>query len=211
MIMGKYSLLFFIVCFFIPGFSSAQVKITLDSCIARALESNYSIKIIRNQQRQAENNLNYGPFLPTIGIDAAQKQSITDSKVVSDGEDRRADNSRSDALSAGVSLNWRLFDGMEMFMTHNRYAEMLAIGELNTKAAVENLIVEVSSYYYDVVRQHSKLEAARHSLELSSARYAEARDKYVIGVLSGLEAQQAKLDLNADSSNYMKEKENKDF
>ena len=172
MIMGKYSLLFFIVCFFIPGFSSAQVKITLDSCIARALESNYSIKIIRNQQRQAENNLNYGPFLPTIGIDAAQKQSITDSKVVSDGEDRRADNSRSDALSAGVSLNWRLFDGMEMFMTHNRYAEMLAIGELNTKAAVENLIVEVSSYYYDVVRQHSKLEAARHSLELSSARYA---------------------------------------
>lgn len=32
MIMGKYSLLFFIVCFlfFIPGFSSAQVKITLD-------------------------------------------------------------------------------------------------------------------------------------------------------------------------------------
>ena len=68
MIMGKYSLLFFIVCFlfFIPGFSSAQVKITLDSCIARALESNYSIKIIRNQQRQAENNLNYGPFLPTM-------------------------------------------------------------------------------------------------------------------------------------------------
>lgn len=172
------------------------------------MESNYSIKIIRNQQRQAENNLNYGPFLPTIGIDAAQKQSITDSKVVSDGEDRRADNSRSDALSCLEFLSTGvLSDGMEMFMTHNRYAEMLAIGELNTKAAVENLIVEVSSYYYDVVRQHSKLEAARHSLELSSARYAEARDKYVIGVLSGLEAQQAKLDLNADSSNYMKEKE----
>ena len=92
-------------------------------------------------------------------------------------------------------------------MTHSRYAEMLAIGELNTKAAVENLIVQVCTYYYDVVRQHSKLDAARHSLDLSSARYAEAQDKYVLGVLSGLEAQQAKLDLNADSSNYMKQKE----
>lgn len=177
MIMGKYSLLFFIVCFFIPGFSSAQVKITLDSCIARALESNYSIKIIRNQQRQAENNLNYGPFLPTIGIDAAQKQSITDSKVVSDGEDRRADNSRSDALSAGVSLNWRLFDGMEMFMTHNRYAEMLAIGELNTKQRREPdrrskfLLLRCCTS----APVSSKLH--RHSLELSSARYAEARGK----------------------------------
>ncbi len=65
----------------------------------------------------------------------------------------------------------------------------------------------MSSYYYNVIRQHSKVEAARHSLALSASRYAEARDKYVLGVLSGLEAQQAKLDLNADSSNYIKEKE----
>ena len=35
----------------------------------------------------------------------------------------------------------------------------------------------------------------------------EARDKYMLGVLSGLELQQAKIDLNADSSKYMKQKE----
>lgn len=205
----KSILLFFILYFslFAPELSFAQQRITLDSCIARALESNYSIKIIRNQQRQAENNLNYAPFLPTVSANAGQKQTISDSKILTNGEDRGVDGARTDALSAGVSLNWRLFDGMEMFMTHSRYQEMLAIGELNTKAAVENLIVQVCSYYYDVVRQHSKLDAARHSLALSGARYAEARDKYVLGVLSGLEAQQAKLDLNADSSNYLKEKE----
>lgn len=202
-------LLFCVFCwaFFIPERGTAQSKITLDSCIARALESNYSIKIIRNRQQQAENNVNYAPFMPTLGITAGQRQNIQDSKVVSGGEERKLDASVSDALSAGVALNWRLFDGMEMFMTHSRYQEMLSIGELMTKAAVENLIVEVSSYYYDVIRQHSKVEAARHSLALSTARYAEARDKYVLGVLSGLEARQAKLDLNADSSNYIKEKE----
>ena len=206
---GKLSLAFFIFhfSFFIPMLSGAQPRITLDSCIVRALESNYSIKIIRNQQQQAENNLNYAPFLPTVGVNAGQKQTLSDTKILTDGVDRGVNNSRSDALSAGVGLSWRLFDGMEMFMTHSRYKEMLAIGELNTKASIENLIVQVSSYYYDVVRQQSKVDAARHSLDLSSARYAEARDKYVLGVLSGLEAQQAKLDLNADSSNYMKEKE----
>lgn len=206
---GKSALLFFIFHFllFMPELSRAQTRITLDSCIARALESNYSIKIIRNQQQQAENNLNYAPFLPTVSANAGQKQTLSDSKIITDGEDRGMNGARADALSAGVSLNWRLFDGMEMFMTHSRYQEMLAIGELNTKAAIENLIVQVCAYYYDVVRQHSKLDAARHSLDLSWARYAEARDKYVLGVLSGLEAQQAKLDLNADSSNYMKEKE----
>lgn len=207
--MGKYALLFFIFhfSFFIPALSFAQEVITLDSCIVKALESNYSIKIIRNQERQAGNNLNYAPFLPVVGVNAGQKQTIADSKVVSEDEDRGLNNSRSDALTAGVGLSWRLFDGLEMFMTHARYGEMLAIGELYTKATIENLVVEVSSSYYNVVRQQSKLKAARHSLELSSARYAEARDKYVLGVLSGLEAQQARLDLNADSSNYMKEKE----
>lgn len=207
--MGRNVLLFFILyfSFFVKNESLAQSKLTLDSCITRALEANYSIKIIQNQQQQAENNVNYAPFLPSVGANATQRQTISDSKVITNGEIRETDNARADALSAGVALNWRLFDGLEMFMTHSRYKEMLTIGELNTKAAVENLIVQVSSYYYDVVRQHSKLEAARHSLALSSARYAEARDKYVLGVLSGLEAQQAKLDLNADSSNYIKEKE----
>lgn len=204
--MGKYSLLFFMCCILFRGFP-VQAKITLDSCIARALEANYSIKIIRNQQQQAENNVNYAPFMPTLGVDAGQKQTIQDNKVISAGEERKGNGITSNAWTAGVALNWRLFDGMEMFMTHARYQEMLSIGELKTKAAVENLIVEVSSFYYDVIRQHSKVEAARHSLALSAARYAEARDKYVLGVLSGLEAQQAKLDLNADSSNYIKEKE----
>ena len=193
--------------FLFPREIVAQSEITLDSCIARALEANYSIKIIRNQQQQAENNVNYAPFLPTLGITAGQRQNIQDSKMVSGEEERKQNAVVSDVLSGGVVLNWRLFDGMEMFMTHSRYQEMLGIGELRTKAAVENLIVEVSSYYYNVIRQHSKVEAARHSLALSASRYAEARDKYVLGVLAGLEAQQAKLDLNADSSNYIKEKE----
>lgn len=207
--MGKTGMIFAMlyVLSFVPAFSFAQQKITLEHCIEQALESNYSIKMIRNDQLKAANNLNYGPFLPTLSVSAGQKENITDSKVITNGTDNGVNNAVSDALTAGVALNWRLFDGLEMFMTHSRYQEMLSIGELNTRAAVENLIVQVCSYYFDVIRQQSKLKAARHSLALSGDRYDEARDKYVLGVLSGLEAQQAKLDLNADSSNYMKQKE----
>ena len=185
----------------------AQKRITLEQCIERALEANYSIKMIRNQEKMAANDLNYSPFLPTLGVTAGQKQTINDSKTTTNGENRELNNSRSDALTAGVALNWRLFDGLGMFVTQEKYQEMLTIGELNTQMAIENLIVNVSASYYNVIMQHSKLDAARHSLGLSTERYKEARDKYMLGVLSGLDAQQAKLDLNADSSNYMKQKE----
>lgn len=158
-------------------------------------------------EKMADNDVNYAPFLPTLGVNAKQNENINDSKVTTNGEVRELNGSVSDALSAGVALDWRLFDGKSMFTTHERYKEMLAIGELNTQMAIENLIVEVSAAYYNVIMQHSQLDAARHSLELSNERYKEARDKYVIGVLSGLESQQAKLDLNADSSKFMKQKE----
>ena len=181
--------------------------ITLDSCISRALQSNYSIQIIRNQQRQAQNNVTASPFLPTVALNASQNQTIARGTAETDGTAATQDWARTNALSAGVALNWTLFDGLEMFVTRARYEELLAIGELHTKAAIENLIVRVASAYYEVVRQQHKADAARHSLDLSVARYKEANDKHLLGSLSGIEALQAKLDLNADSSNYMQTRE----
>lgn len=184
-----------------------ETVLTLDSCVRKALESNFSIQIVRNQQRQAENNVTAGPFLPTVALNASQNQSIGKGKTETDGVKTTGDWARTNSLSAGVALNWTLFDGLEMFVTRNRYEELLSIGELHTKAAIENLVVRVASCYYEVVRQQNKVDAARHSLDLSVARYKEANDKHVLGSLSGLEALQAKLDLNADSSNYMEEQE----
>lgn len=186
-----------------------QQNLRLDDCVRQALEANYSIKIVKNQENVAENNVTYAPFLPTVDLNLKQNQNINDGKTISapDATERILNNSVSDGLSGGVVLNWRLFDGLGMFTTYEKYKEILAIGELNTQMSIENLIVTVSSYYYNVIAQHSKLDAARHSLGLSNERYNEAKDKYMLGVLSGLELQQAKIDLNADSSNFMKQKE----
>ncbi len=199
---------FLIGCFsWITFFSSAQQKINLEQCIERALDANYGIKIVRNKEYIAENNANYAPFLPSVDIDGQQNQRLNDTKIRTNGEERKQNNARTDVLSGGVALNWRIFDGLSMFTTYAKYQEMLGIGELNTQMEMENLVVNVSEAYYNVIVQHSKLDAAKHSLELSTERFNEAKDKYNIGVLSGLEMQQAKIDLNADSSKYMKQRE----
>lgn len=202
-------LLVFSVLFFMPVAAQKQESLKLDDCISRALEANYSIKIVKNQEKVADNNVTYAPFLPVVDLNLKQNQNINDSKTISAPDDleRKLNGSVSDGLTGGVALNWRLFDGLGMFTTYEKYKEMLAIGELSTQMSVENLVVTVSSFYYNVIAQHSKLDAARHSLGLSNERYNEAKDKYMLGVLSGLELQQAKIDLNADSSNFMKQKE----
>ncbi len=186
----------------------AQERKTLPECIAQALESNYSIKIIRNEARMAKNDLNYSTFLPTVDANAKQTQTRNDSKTGnSAGEVNKMSDIKTDNYSAGVALNWRLFDGLEMFTTHEKQKELLAMGELAVQQAVENLIVNVSAAYYNVLVQQHKLKAAFRSLEVSNERYEEAQTRYEVGNRSGLEAQQAKIDLNADSSVYVKQKE----
>lgn len=202
------SVLLLLCSFFaVLALPAQTARLSLKQCIEQALDANYSIKMVKNEQQVAENNVSYSPFLPTVGVDAQQSQRINNTKTRSSGEIRKQNNAVTNTLSAGVGLNWRLFDGMAMFTTYERYQEILAVGELKTQVTVENLMLGVSSAYYNVIVQHSKVDAARHSLELSTERYNEARDKYVLGVLSGLELQQAKIDLNADSSKYMKQKE----
>lgn len=155
-----------------------------------------------------KNNLNYSTFLPTLEANAKQTQTRNDSKTEnSAGEVNKVSDMKTDNYTAGVALNWRLFDGLEMFTTHEKQKELLAMGELAVQQAVENLIVNVSSAYYNVLVQHHKLVAVRHSLEISTERYEEAQVRYQIKNLSGLEARQAKIDLNSDSSAYMRQRE----
>lgn len=203
-----YYYITFLSCFLASGplFADEVTPVSLRECIEQALDRNYSIKIVRNRQQQADNNVTYGSFLPTLNATATQNQTDYQSHLVSSGEsiDR---NQKSDSYGTGLQLNWTLFDGFAMFADHNRFREMQRIGEATTRLAVENLIVRVSENYYGVIVEQRKLEAARHSLQLSNDRYEEARDKYNIGVLSGLEMQQAKIDLNADSSGYMRQRE----
>ncbi|MEG2946212.1 MAG: TolC family protein [Bacteroidales bacterium] len=199
----SYLSLLFLSFFLIA--KSEQI-LSLQECLIQALDKNYSIKIIRNRQDQAANNVNYSQFMPTFNATGRQNQNVYQTETEAAG--LRTDKAAtSDLYSAGVELNWTLFDGLAMFTDHSRYKEMLRIGELNTRMSIENLIVSVSELYYQVIVEQSKLEATMHSLELSNDRFNEARDKYRLGVLSGLEMQQAKIDLNADSSGYMRQKE----
>lgn len=188
--------------------AAAQEQMTLADCIARALASNYSIKMTRNEASMARNNVNYSPFLPSVNASANQEQAWNNVKTEnSAGVENKQSGVRQTTWSAGVDLNWRLFDGLEMFTTHERYKELEARGELEVQQAVEQLVVDVSAAYYNVLIQQHRLMANQHSLRVSMARYEEAQLRYQLKNMSGLEMRQAKVDLNADSSTYVTQQE----
>lgn len=188
---------------------AAQETLSLSGCIGKALESNYGIRIAKNEELIERNNRNYSSFLPTLAAEGSQKESVVNSKRqdANSGNVKEFNGSITDNYGANVNLNWTIFDGLAMFTTHEKLGEFVAIGELKTRMAVENLIAQVNTGYYNVLVQRSLLDAAKQSLELSHQRYDIALQKNRIGSISGLELKQTKIDLNSDSSTLVKQQE----
>ncbi len=176
--------------------TAAQDIMTLDEAIMQALGNNYSLKMTRNDLNIAENNVTLAPFLPTVTGTGRQSQTNNTTVTSSSPSEKTTTN----VYGAGVSLSWRIFDGLGMFSTYSRTQELLSMSSQRVKIEVENLIMRVCSEYYNIIVQQNRLESSRTSLDLSRSRYQNAEEKYLLGVISGLELQQAKIDLNADSS-----------
>jgi outer membrane protein TolC len=186
-----------------PLFAQAQKTMSLDEAIMQALENNYSLKITRNNEAIAGNNITLAPFLPTLTGTGRQSQTTSNTESSSTGTDK----SRTNLYTAGLAMNWRLFDGFGMFTDYSRQQELLAMSSQRVKISVESLIMRVCSEYYNIIVQQNRMESALTSLSLSKSRYENAEEKYLLGVISGLDLQQARIDLNADSSAVLSQQE----
>jgi len=201
--MSNFRLKTIILLFILPLAAGAQKTMTLDEAIIQALENNYSLKISRNDETIAGNNVSVSPFLPTLTGTGRQSQTTSNARSSTTGGEK----ARTNLYTAGLSLNWRLFDGFGMFTDYSRQKELLAMSSQRVKVSVENLIMRICSEYYNIIVQQNRMESVLTSLALSRARYENAEEKYLLGVISGLDLQQARIDLNADSSAVLTQQE----
>lgn len=182
--------------------------LTLEECIARALESNYSVVISENTLEIAKNNVTLEPFLPVLSASSRLSDSRLDQRSYTSDGSRESAGNHSTSVINGLSANWRLFDGLNMFATRERQEELLREGEYNFRSVVENLIMAISSQYFSIISLQNQVQLLTELVSISQTRYNQAITRYNIGSDSGLEYKQAKIYLNSDSSSLMLQKEN---
>lgn len=198
-----------ILILLIPFINSiAQEKLSLRNAIETALKNNFSINIAANQLEIADNNLTIGNagFLPNLDADASYTQSITNSRQkFFDGRTVERDGAKSSNINAAIMLRWTIFDGLKMFASLDRLKELRKSGEDNFKLVIEKNINEISSTYFDVVRQERVLGVIRKNIQLSEERVDIAQSKLEVGSGSKFELLQAQVDLNEDKAALLRE------
>ena len=192
--------------------SSLQAQIlTLKECIEKGLKNNYSLRISRNEEQIAHNNAtiaNAG-YLPSLDMNAGYGADLTSSsgKLRATGETQSSYNSLDQSLNAGVNLNWTIFDGFKISTTYEQLKELEKMGETNTRLELEDFVAGLTAEYYNFIQQRRRLDNYYKAVQLSKERLRIVEERYNIGNFSRLDYQQAKVDFNADSAQYIKQQE----
>lgn len=204
----KYS---FILSFIlISVFPKAQNYLTPEDAVATALENNFDIKIAKNNLEIDEINVNPGNagMLPSLTGEFNLNNSILNSKQErTDGTIEELNGARNNALNYGVNLNWTVFDGFSMFARYDQLKEFQKQGEAELKTSVVTLASQVLATYFDLIQQHQILEAYREAIDLSEFRLTLAETRFEIGKAAKLEVLNAKVDLNTDQTNLLRQLE----
>jgi len=203
----------FILCCFVvalPFFVKSQTVMTLEEAVALALENNYDIKLVSTDVAIAENNVNIGNagMLPTVNADVSAAAAIQNTtQTLLSGETRSLRNAESQSSAYGASLDWTIFDGLRMFTRYEQLKEFKALGEANLQAAILNTVYEVVSNYFSLVQQKQLIAATQTALDLSAFRLQTAQNQYQIGRASKLEVLAARVDLNTDTTDLLRQRD----
>ena len=200
------------ICICAAAFTQAPAQtISLKECLQKGLENNYSLRIVRGEEQIARNNatLANAGYLPTLdfggGYDLSDNSSS--SKVEGSSQTVKQRNVLDQNIRAGVDLNWTIFDGFNISTTYKQLKEMERMGETNTRIAIEDFIATLTAEYYNFIQQRIRLKNFLYAVQLSKERLRIVEERYHIGNFSRLDYQQAKVDFNADSAQYLRQQE----
>ena len=191
----------------VPFGARAQQLLTLQDAIAIALQNNYDIQLAESDSARLGLDYTYRNvvFLPRINAAVSTNWTNYDQQQeFSDGTDRKGDVATNN-LSASVTLNWTLFDGLKMFALKNKAEEYLKLGELGIKNQVVNTVAEVINTYYIIVRQKQQLKAIEEQMQVNQIRVDLSKRKLDIGMGTKPEYLQSQIDLNAQISAKMQQ------
>ena len=190
---------------------SVMREMTLQECLSRGLEKNFSIRMVKNRQEVSANNAtraNAG-MLPTVDIEASYGGDFHTSRTTAraTGVTSTERGAYDGTLDAGINLNWTLFDGFSIWTNYKQLQLLKQQGELDTRIAIEDYVASLTAEYYNFIQEKIRLKNFRYAMSLSKERMRIVEIRYHIGNFSRLDYLQAKVDFNADSAQYMKQRE----
>ena len=189
--------------------ANAQIM-TLKDCLEVGIRESYQVKLVNISEEKAANNDSwlYAGGGPTLSATGSYSGSLSNSDINNtDGSSSSTRNVLDHTLNAQLRADWTIFDGFSIQATRDRMEELHNQGTIQTRITIEDYIANLTSEYYNLVRQTIHLKNLEYATALSKERLRITSERYDMGGDSRLDMQQAQVYFNSDSAKSLKQHE----
>jgi outer membrane protein TolC len=169
-----------------------------------ALQHNLRIQIAQSDQDIARINNNWGNAgkWPTVTAGIGNTEALTNlNQKLSNGSEIIRNGVTNNILNANISANWRIYNGMRVRATKERFEELERISDLQLKQEITRLTYDVLIAYYNLVRLNLQVRATTAIIDLSKEREKIAETRFNVGSAAKTDLLQASIDLNTQLVN----------
>lgn len=190
--------------------TQAQEMLSKSEALRIIMENNFDVLLSKESEKIAETNTeiyNSG-YLPTLTGNAGINYNVDNVEAqFQDGRITEASGAKSNSRTAGLALNYVLFNGFNRKYNMDRNKELLNQSQLNLRATLENTILNLFSTYYQVAQSQQNVANLEETLMISKERLRRAEYGYDYGRSSRLDVSNAQVDVNTDSINLLNAKQ----
>jgi len=180
------------------SFCSAQIPtgtvktLTLNDAVTIALQRNLNVVQAANNVDAARSAevAGFGAYLPTLSASAGWGRSQTESPVDSiyslyvKGNIATGGNSLSTGYSAGLNLNYTIFDGLNREMNLSKYLSGKSIADQNFLRTKQGIVFQVQSGYLTVLRNEQLVHVNEENLKREQQELERITESNKVGALS---------------------------
>lgn len=184
---------------FLSCFSFAQDESGLRMLEIEVLEANLAGKIAATDKKIAFQNYDKGlaGLLPVVNLTVRDNATYaTNSLQTADGREIVNDFTLNNNLSVNINSEMVLYNGGRNKNTYERFRLLTETADINEKRIIENLIYNVRSLYYQVVRQKQLIQTTKAALDFTEQRLQLAVNKLDIGTGNKVVVLQTELEKN---------------
>lgn len=188
--------------------ASAQEVLTLQDAVKKGLESNYNVRLAGNDLKTATNNNTYGNagFFPKVDATIGGNLKSSSDETTALNGTKTSNSPQTVNASAGLSLSWTLFDGMNMFISKEKLDLLQQVGETALRINMENTTAQIIMSYNSIVQQKKLIKVFTEALNISLQRASIARKAKSIGAGSEVAMLKSEVDYKTDSANLIQQK-----
>jgi len=175
---------------------SQSPELNLSAAIEKGLERNYGISISRAELSISEINNNWGTAgrYPSIAFEASSGNSF-------DIQDKSINN----RLTAGIGMDWLLFNGFRVNTTKSMLGNTEELSSGRLAVLVENTIEEIILGYYSVLLEQERLGVLQTVMTLSRDRYEYELKRKSLGSALTYEVLQAENVYLSDKASFLEQ------